>query len=314
MATRRDPGPYALLFSVSLEHQFYAPGSCPGLSLEPSAASAALLHGAGCIVRATPRGLDVFYDTSSGAALARYSSTSRRPFEVCLLGRSSDAVFHQCTAGIAASPGFLPLFDSLRATASNQNGERLLHVSEFADASQLKPISSSVFKRALAPRANGLRILPPTFVVRVVVPGTCRSNPAQPGAKQQDANTDANWAQQGANQRYVVRLQSRATHWKYYLPIAWAEHSPEVVDLQGQTQFGAATPHTLGDGRQALTVLSDQAIALHARPTQRFQLRAGGAAAERVLVKRLPVASAGQFNLEKINGVRTLVSEIYVQR
>ena len=37
-------------------------------------------------------------------------------------------------------------------------------------------------------------------------------------------------------------------------------------------------------------------------------------AVDKVLVKRLPVASAGQLHMETIDGVRTLVSEIFVNR
>jgi hypothetical protein len=43
-------------------------------------------------------------------------------------------------------------------------------------------------------------------------------------------------------------------------------------------------------------------------------LRSRSAAAERVLVKRMPVAGADHFARETIHGVPTLVSEIYVHR
>ena len=72
--------------------------------------------------------------------------------------------------------------------------------------------------------------------------------------------------------------------------------------------------NALDDGRSTLAARSRSAIAMQRRPLQRFQLLAQQPAADKVLVKRLPVASAGQLHMETIDGVRTLVSEIFVNR
>ena len=59
---------------------------------------------------------------------------------------------------------------------------------------------------------------------------------------------------------------------------------------------------------------SSAPIALQERSPQRFQLRRQGTGADKVLIKRLPVASPSQINRETLGGVPTLVSEIYVHR
>ena len=66
------------------------------------------------------------------------------------------------------------------------------------------------------------------------------------------------------------------------------------------------------NGRTAHAVRSQEAIALQEAPAQRFQLRVREEGKERVIVKRLPVASAGQFHIEEHEGAPTWVSEIYV--
>lgn len=119
-----------------------------------------------------------------------------------------------------------------------------------------------------------------------------------------------------APRRWRVTLAPRTTHWRYLLPAEWAAQQPAVVDLAAvdPVDFEPVSTTTLGDGRAALTTHSRRAIPLAARPSQRFVLRAMAPLADPVLVRRLPVASAGQFGMETIAGARTLVSEIYVNR
>jgi hypothetical protein len=116
------------------------------------------------------------------------------------------------------------------------------------------------------------------------------------------------------SQQWQIELSPRATHWKYWLPAEWAPQQPQVVDAAGQVDFEPVAVAAFDNGRAALVTHSRQPIALAARPRQRFALHARAPLADPVLVKRLPVASAGQFGVETIAGVRSLVSEIYVNR
>lgn len=114
--------------------------------------------------------------------------------------------------------------------------------------------------------------------------------------------------------RWRVTLAPRHTHWKYLLPAEWAPQQPQVLDPSGAIAFEPVATTALADGRASLVTHSRQAIPLAARPTQQFVLRAAAPLADPILVQRLPVASAAQLGLETIAGVRTLVSEIYVNR
>jgi hypothetical protein len=111
-----------------------------------------------------------------------------------------------------------------------------------------------------------------------------------------------------------VRLAPRRTVWKYWLLGDWSADPLQVVDPAREVDFTDPAPEPLGDGRVALAVRSQSSIVLAQRSEARFQLRSRGAAVERVLVKRLPVAGADHFARETIHGVTTLVSEIYVHR
>jgi hypothetical protein len=66
--------------------------------------------------------------------------------------------------------------------------------------------------------------------------------------------------------------------------------------------------------RPIVSVQSVQPIALKDRPAGRFQLRQGRDDGERVLIKRLPLASASRFGSETSGSTTNLISEIYVNR
>ncbi|MDZ7589268.1 MAG: hypothetical protein U5L05_00965 [Rubrivivax sp.] len=293
-------GPYLPLFSVEVRHTFFEPGPCRGLALLPTPASAARLHTAGCVLRATADGLAVFYDQAQQDLLRRRASDAAAPLEFHFHGRSADPWFASYTEGLQRDAHSLLFFDSTAAQAPDATGSQRLHADEFVATDSRQWRGTPALRRGLS-RQDAL--LPPAFVVRVVVPSP----------DSDDADGSA-WAASHTSRRYQVRLQTRATCWRYFLPADWEAQTPQVVDLAGQARFEPAAPVALGGGRKALSIRSLSAIPLHDRPLQRFQLRTGTAPAGRVLIKRLPVASAGQLNLETIDGVRTLVSEIYVNR
>jgi hypothetical protein len=111
--------------------------------------------------------------------------------------------------------------------------------------------------------------------------------------------------------RCVVRLDAAATYWKYYLQGVLAEREVAVVDVDGQVVF-QRTDEAQAGGRRAAVFVSDRAIALRARPPERFQLRERAAFGDKVLMKRLPVASAGARTRTAVGEQAVLVSEIFV--
>ena len=120
-------------------------------------------------------------------------------------------------------------------------------------------------------------------------------------------------AQAGPAQ-HSLRFAARAPIWKYCLVGPWSSDPLEVVAGAGEPGFGEPVSEQLDNGQRVLAFRSVAGIELRERSDKRFQLRARSAAADRVLVKRLPVAGADHFAHETIHGVSTLVSEIYVHR
>jgi hypothetical protein len=291
-------GPFLPLFSVNVRHSFFGAGACRGLSLLPTPATAALLQRAGCIVRQADASVSVFHDDSVlGTLFQRVRDAGS--LEYHFHARSTDAWFASYTEGLQRDAASMLFFDSAAAAPADDQGLRRLHAGEFAGSNHRVPVDTPALQRGLSAQD---RLAPPAFVLRIAVNDV-------PGAA--DAAT---WAAAQTNQRYEVQLQTRATRWRYYLPADWAGHAPHVVDLAGQAQFGPATTVHLDNGRQALSIRSLAPIPLADRPVQRFQLRTGPPPSDGILIKRLPVASTDQLHMETIDGVHTLVSEIYVNR
>lgn len=294
----RSVGPFDALLQLDIEHGYFADGVCRGLSLQATAASADLLQRAGALLRASERGLTIYHDRGRRAALRALVGQDGAPFVLVFVARSSDPWLATCTQGMARQPDTLLCFDTRRAAPPEADGRRRLHCAEHASAADRAALAGPLLSRALT---QAQQLMPPAFVLRLAlrrgsVDGWVGEGDAPPAP------------------RYLVRLQSTATRWKYYLPAEWAPQQPQVVDLAGQTAFEPARTEQLGDGRPVLTICSQGDIALQQRPAQRFQLRVRGPQADRVLIKRLPVACAGQISALNVAGVRTLVSEIYVNR
>lgn len=295
-------GPFLPWFSFEVEHEYFAPSACTALAVEPAPLAADLLQRCGCVVRNRPDGLAVFLDHSRLDALHRRATDAADPMVLHFTARAVDPWLAAYTAGMErgddGAPGTLIWLDSDSAAAApDADGRHRLHDSDTAGTAQRVPLAGAGPAAALSARDQKL---PPALALRLRIAA--------------DGDDADDWRQRQADRRWLVRLQARRTHWRYYLPAEWAADDPRVIDPGGIVEFEPPAPVALAGGRRALSTRSRSAIALHARPAQRFQLRTRSAGAERVLVKRLPVASAEQLNVEWIDGVRTLVSEIYVNR
>ena len=290
-------GPFLPLFSLELEHAYFPAGVCRGLALAPAAASIQRLDHAGCLLRATDRGLLVLFDAGRADALALQAGEADDPLRLHFLARVADPCFANYTAAPVGSSRSLLMFDSRRAVHDADSGRWRLHAGASADAANLRRLDSPEAAEALSAAE---RRAPPHFAVSVEV-----------------RPEDVAEAAAGRGRRFHARLAARATVWKYCFMGELAEALDDevrVVDLGQSLQFGAATGERLPDGRSVLAVRSVAPIALQERSPQRFQLRSGGNGTDKVLIKRLPVASPRQLSRETLGGVPTLVSEIYVNR
>lgn len=287
-------GTYLPLFSLEVEHSYFPNEVCRGLHILPSARSAHLLGRSGCMLRPTDRGVVVLFDASATDALRLRASDALDPFVIHLLVRAADATFANYTEGVFGSSQSILLLDSRRAVL-DASGRWRLHAGASAAAGDIRRMTSARVATALAQRERHAQ---PHFMVSVRV---CPADLPQT-------------AQQA--RRYYCRLQARSTVWKYYLfgDLAESAEEVQVVDLGQANAFDAAVGERLPDGQSVLAVRSSAPIALQERSPQRFQLRRRGAGADKVLIKRLPVASPSLIHRETLGGVPTWVSEIYVHR
>jgi hypothetical protein len=275
------------LFSLQVEHTYFPGGVCRDLRLVPTAATQRLLQKSGCIFRPTERGLLVAFDATTRHALVRRAEDDDEPFAFRFLAHGPDASFANYTDGAIGSQQSLLVFDNRvdNPTGRGDGTGRWMLQPRVAPIDELG--ASGVLSQ---PECR----VPPHFVVDLLVTA--------------DALDET--------RHYGCRLQARETVWKYCLCGELAEQPDElrVVDLAQGFSFDAAVDERLPDGRPVRAVRSRTPIALQERSPQRFQLRGDATGSDKVLIKRLPVASPAQLNRETLGGVLTWVSEIYVHR
>lgn len=85
-----------------------------------------------------------------------------------------------------------------------------------------------------------------------------------------------------------------------------------VADLDNTIEFESSGSEVLADQRTAITFKSKVPLPMRERSEYRFQLREKGPGSGKVLIRRLPVASAAQIGVERTEGQTTLVSEMYI--
>jgi hypothetical protein len=272
--TRFEP-----LLQITLEHAYYADGLCRGLRFVPDEDTEAWMTRRGCISRATGAGVLVLAPSSEAEPSDDASWLS---FHV----HSSDHGLAAVTADLPRGSDEILLLVAAQVLAPAAADElQSLHAGPRSGEGERWPLAWPMLSQSLGTTA---RRTPPLAVVRVPAPR--------------------------ALMRYRARLAARATVWQYWLLGEWTEGALRIVDSDNQVQFTEPETRVLNDGRTALAVRSLGEIELRQRSTARFQLRSRASAAERVLVKRLPVAGADPFVRETPDPRSRLVSEIYVHR
>ncbi|GAB3255559.1 hypothetical protein [Chitinimonas naiadis] len=118
----------------------------------------------------------------------------------------------------------------------------------------------------------------------------------------------------GLGSEYRLRLEARSTVWKYLLIGDWPVPDVRLVDMRNEVLFSVPEAEALPNGTTAWVIRSLSAIRLQERGGQRFQLRSGPPAAERILIGRLPLAAPAGLRHEPVHGQMAAVSEIFINR
>ncbi len=281
------------LFSIAVEHLYFADKSCAGLRLEPYAQSAQLMQKAGCLWRATPGGISVYADVSRKDLLRACFAEATPAFTLGFQGYADDPLFDNYTGGYARNAALALAFNS--ANVVDEGGRLRLHAGETvseadqgsAQGAQLPPW------RRFGPAAAKFDV-----AIKVDVDALDAVN--------------EEFRDGPAGKNYYLRFAARETFWQYNVVCERTSGQVSVIDSADKARFEDGGVKKFADGRAAQLLRSQQAIALQEHSQQRFELRVQDDGRERVIIKRLPVASAGQFNLEEHQGAQRWVSEIYV--
>lgn len=110
---------------------------------------------------------------------------------------------------------------------------------------------------------------------------------------------------------YRVAFASKQLCWKYLILGHEKYDNISISDSQQQIHFQFQGTERIGD-RETLVYLSDQPIQHQEQQEHRFQLNAKTQNINKILVKRLPVASISKVNKFELDGKQAEVSEIFV--
>jgi len=284
---------YRPLLSIAVEHGYFADVLCRNLRFEPCEQSAALLQKSGCVWRAVVGGIAIHADVSKTKLLRscfEEMSPSRR---LGFRAYAEDSLFDTYTGGYQRSDDAVLFLDSDNAVQEATSGRYRLHASDSVSDADRRLINSPSLLNNRRPRTGS-----PKCEVWIQA--------------DIDSLDEFSHAQDAVGKNYYLRFAARSTLWQYIVVGDWMQEQVSVVDLADKVRFSASHPRNFANGRVAQTLRSEEVISLQERSSQRFQLRVQDHGTERVMIKRLPVASAGQFNIEEHKGAPTWVSEIYV--
>jgi len=280
-------GSYQPLFHLTVQHLFFDEALCPNLEFMPTPASQSLLQRTGLLTRNTANGIGVFYNDAQIEALQHYVNDPDEPFSFQYKVFSKDPRFRNYTEAPAYKDGAMLYFDTRKARAEGDEAF-CLHEAAYVSEADFEAITAPALVDVLDKKDQ---LVKPAFAVRVEV-------------LQKDL--------EGAARHYVIKFDARKTYWKYYLLGNLTEKEAYISDLNHETEFESGGTTVLPGRRTALIFRSKTAIPLRENLQLRFQLKEKRAGNGRVIIKRLPHASANQINTEKIDGNESVISEIYV--
>ncbi|MCH7736964.1 MAG: hypothetical protein IH872_06120 [Chloroflexi bacterium] len=285
---------YSQLFGIEVRHSFFSNGLCHELNFTPTPKTAVKLSNSGLLFKETSGGVRVFYDSDRLDSLRLHAADAQEPLNLVFKAYSRDAFFMNYTECGPDQDDAVRYFDSANAVTQH-DGRMRLHAKEYSGSDDFKPMDFAGFQDVLTPAD---RLLRPTLVVKIGVPKEVAD------ALGDDAT--------GAVGNYFVSFQGRQTVWKYFLLGELAREDIYIADLDNSTEFESSVAEVLADERTAITIKSKTMLRLQERSDYRFQLREEDSGNGKVLIRRLPVATAAHIGAERTGDQSTLVSEMYI--
>ncbi len=303
-------GVYVPLVSVEVSHDFFATGQCQSLVFVPTPVSAIGLDETGLLARTTSHGLQVFYDTALTERLLLSLTQPEVPVHLAYKVFSRDPCFANYT-----EPSLFQDDAIVYLATRPAPGTGRLHAAESVSSGDFARLDDPRVADLLSPRD---RLVRPLWLLDVdmacVLPP--RQDTAPPRRQARGRAGRLSVASAPASpvvpQVYTVRFKARQTFWKYYLCGEFAREGLAITDLDQQLAFTATGQERLANQRLAMTFRSTTPIPLQERPAYRLQLREGGAGNGKVLMRRLPVASAQQLSRDSVGGEQAVIAEVFI--
>jgi hypothetical protein len=285
---------YLPLFSVEVEHTYFSKDLCLGLDFVPTIESLLFIEKTGLLIRHTQSGVRIFFDQNSSEALRLYATQPDEPLRFAFKVFNRQRFFRAYTELNTPEEGAILYFDNQGGKIDSTNRLRL-HAADYVSAKDFEKLNSPKIAGILSRKD---RLLKPEFIVSIWF------------GKNEIRILDA--ASKTAYPKYYLRFHARKTFWKYYLLGSMTKKKSYITDLNNETEFEDAGQTFLPGNRIALTFRSKKRILLQEKSEFHFQLKEKDPNGGKVLIKRLPVASAGQFYREIIDGNQAIVSEIFI--
>ncbi len=263
-------------FTLEARHAYFGDAPCPAIAFEPVDDTSERLANLGLLCRHGPGTL---------AAFRSDRMTADDPVDLTFRIVTTVPTFANYTRLDGADARTTLWFDTASAGSTDAAGDRRLHAEDRVSATDRVALDAAALKGIVTPRDLAA---PPLGFVRVRMP----PSPA----------TSTTW---------FIAFDARTTVWKYYV-LGAADAVPTIRDADGAIEFEPAAPTVLPGNRRAVVLRSKIPIPLRERPTQRFQLRVATPTGDRVLVKRLALASPNLLGKDTVDGREVTVSEIYV--
>ena len=287
-------GSYLPLFGIEVEHTYFSTGWCVGLEFVPTPESRKFIEKAGLLIRHTQSGVRIFFDQHSSEALRLFATDPDEPLRFVFKVFNRRRFFRAYTELTTPEEDAILYFDN-QGGKIDVTGRHRLHDADYVSAKDFEKLNSPKIAGILSRKD---RLLKPEFIVSVRF------------GEKEIRILDV--ASKNAYPTYYLKFRARETFWKYYLLGSMTKKKSYIADLNNETEFEDTGQTALPGNRIALTFRSKKKIPLQEKSEFRFQLKEKDPNGGKVLIKRLPVASAGQFYREIIDGNEAIVSEIFI--
>ena len=291
---------YLPFLDINVGHSYFQTQQCKYLKFVVTAASLRMMNNAGLIYHGRDNGISIFADKSKLEALNLYAQDSDEPFELQFKVFSSDPYFsfytqpgHLSGQGILYFSHILSGQSQMDKTLLNDNGTIKLHRDDWVTEKDYSAIPELTAKGLIDSKDM---LNPPYFIISIVI----------------SVQAVEDFSTGNSAPVFQVTFNSQENIWKYYLMSQVLSTKLSIVDIEEKIDFEPCGVEVLSSGKAAMTFRTLSPLPLQEKSPYHFQLQSTEESISKVLIKRLPVATASQRHQAVIDGNGVELSEIYI--